>query len=313
MVDGVSISVDQVNAVAKADQATAAQQGTPPPAGAALNRQALGELVQSAIILRGARQEGITVSDADVDKQVDEIRAQVTAQHGNFDQALAQRGLTLELLRDQVRSQVAAQKVAAKLVPSKVSDADLAKRRAEFPQVHVRHVLVQDKATADKVRARLAGGGSWSELAKQFSKDPGSKDNGGDLGFTSKGQTVPEFEKAVFALAGQGSCKGKTAGACVSPVSQPVKSQFGYHVIQVLGLRLPPIDDQLREQVEPGLQQRRQNALQRWFQGLAAKAQVRVAPSYGKWSAADATVVDPAAPQTTSPPAGGTPAPSSTP
>jgi len=311
VVDGVNISVNQLNAVAKADQAAASQQGSPPPTGAALNRQALGELVQSEIILRGAKQEGITVSDADVDAQINALRAQVTAQHANFDQALAQRGLTLDLLREQVRPQIAAEKVTAKLVPSKVSDAELAKRRADFPQVHVRHVLVQDKATADKVRAALAAGGSWTAVAKQYSQDTGSKDNGGDLGFTSKGETVPEFEKAVFALAGQGTCKGKTSGACASPVSQPVKSQFGYHVIQVVGLRLPPIDDQLRNQVEPGLQQRRQDALQKWFKEHAAKAQVRINSTYGKWSPADATVVDPAAPQTTAP-AGGQ-APTSTP
>ncbi len=267
MVDGASISVDRLNAVAKADQAAASQQGTQPPTGAALNRQALGELVQSEIILHGAKQEGITVSDADVDAKVNEIRAQVTEQGANFDQALAQRGLTLELLRDQMRPQLAAQRVTAKLVPAKVSDADLAKRRAQFPQAHVRHVLVKDKATAGKVRARLVAGGSWNDLAKQYSQD----------------------------------------------LSQPVKSQFGYHVIQVIGLRLPPIDDQLREQVEPGLQQRRQDALQRWFKDLAAKAQVRVDSSYGKWNAADATIVDPSAPQTTQPPAGGAPAPSSTP
>jgi foldase protein PrsA len=310
VVDGVSISVNQLTAVARADQATAAleQQGTPPPTGAALNRQALGQLVQSEIILRGARQEGITVSDADVNARVNELRAQVTSQNGNFDQALQQRGLTLALLQDQLRPQIAAQHVAAKLVPPKVSDADLAKRRADFPQVHVRHVLVKDKATADTVRARLEAGGAWKDLAKRYSQDPGSKDNGGDLGYTSKGETVPEFEKAVFSLAGQGSCKGKTQGACVSPVSQPVKSQFGYHVIQVLGLRLPPIDDQLREKVEPGLQQRRQNALQGWFKNLAAKAKVQINSTYGTWSAADASVVDPNAPQTTAPAA-----PSSTP
>jgi parvulin-like peptidyl-prolyl isomerase len=313
VVDGVNISVDRLNATAKADQATASQQGTPPPTGAALNRQALGELVQSEIVLHGAKQEGITVSDAEVDAQVNQLRAQVTSQNGNFDQALQQRGLTLDLLREQVRPQIAAQKITAKLVPPKVSDAELAKRRASFPQVHVRHVLVQDKATADKARARLVAGGSWNDVAKQYSQDPGSKDKGGDLGFTSKGETVPEFEKAVFALAGQGTCKGKTSGACASPVSQPVKSQFGYHVIQVIGLRLPPIDDQLREQVEPGLQQRRQDALQRWFKDHAAKAQVRIDSTYGKWSPANATVVDPAAPPTTAPPAGGAPTQSSTP
>jgi foldase protein PrsA len=304
-VNGVTISVAKVAAVAKADQAAAAgqQQGTP-PSGPELDRQALGELVQSEIVLQGARRDGVTVSEADVAAKVNEIRAQVAQQNGDFDQALAQRSLTLELLVEQLRPQIAAQRIGAKLAPSKISDADLAKRRASFLELHVRHILVKDKATADTVRARLVAGGDWAKLAKQYSQDPGSKDKGGDLGFTSKGATVPPFDKAASALAGQGSCKGRTSGACTSPVSQPVKSEFGYHLIQVLGTRLPAVDDQLREKVEPGLSQRRQQALQRWFKDLAAKAQVRVNPAYGTWDAAAARVVDPNAAQT-SPPSSG--------
>jgi parvulin-like peptidyl-prolyl isomerase len=303
VVNGVSISVDKLTAVAKADQAAAAagQQQGAPPSGAELNRQALGELVQSEIVLQGARQRGVSVSDADIAARLDQIRAQVAEQNANFDQLLAQRSLTLQLLIDQLRPQIAAQRIGAKLVPSKISDADLAKRRASFPELHVRHILLKDKATADTVRARLVAGGDWAKLAKQYSQDPGSKDKGGDLGYLSKGATVPPFDKAAFALAGQGSCKGKTGGACASPVSQPVKSQFGYHVIQVLGTRLPAVDDQLREKVEPGLQQRRQEALQRWFKDLAAKAQVRINPTYGSWDAAAARVVDPNAAPTTAP------------
>jgi parvulin-like peptidyl-prolyl isomerase len=305
VVNGVVISVDKLNAVAKADQAAAAsgQQQGAPPSGPDLNRQALGELVQSEIVLQAAKQQGIDVSDADVAARLGEIRAQVTAQHADFDQVLAQRGLTLQLLSDQLRPQIAAQRLSAKLVPAKVSDADLAKRRAEFPELHVRHILVKDKATAAKVRAQLAAGGDWGKLAKQYSQDSGSKDRGGDLGYTSKGETVVPFDKTAFALAGQGSCKGRTSGACASPLSQPVKSEFGYHVIQVIGIRLPAVDDQLREKVEPGLQQRRQQALQRWFKDVAAKAQVRINPTYGSWDAANARVVDPSAPTT-----GGAPA-----
>jgi hypothetical protein len=75
-------------------------------------------------------------------------------------------------------------------------------------------------------------------------------------------------------------------------------------VIQVLGTRLPAVDDQLREKVEPGLQQRRQEALQRWFKDLAAKAQVRINPTYGTWDAAAARIVDPNAAPTTAPSSG---------
>jgi hypothetical protein len=72
-------------------------------------------------------------------------------------------------------------------------------------------------------------------VAKQRSIDTQSKDKAGDLGFNAKGATVKQFETAEYALAAQGDCKGKTSGSCASPISQPVKTQYGYHVLQVVG------------------------------------------------------------------------------
>lgn len=96
-------------------------------------------------------------------------------------------------------------------------------------QVHARHILVKTdtrsadaaKAIIDSVSARLAKGEDFAALAKQFSEDPGTKDKGGDLGFFGKGQMVPEFENAAFSLP-----PGET--------SEPIKSMYGYHLIQVL-------------------------------------------------------------------------------
>ncbi len=99
-------------------------------------------------------------------------------------------------------------------------------------EVNARHILVKDEAKAKEIADKLAKGGDFAALAKENSEDPGSKENGGDLGYFGKGQMVPEFEAAAFALE-----KGKT--------SAPVKSNFGFHIIRVEDKRMrqaPPFD-----------------------------------------------------------------------
>ena len=230
----------------------------------------------------------------------------MAAQGGNFEQALKERNLTEAALRNQLRVQIAAEKISAKLVPGQ-SDADLlatlGDRKQQFLQIHVRHVLVRDEATARKVKSELEAQGDWGAVARRYSTDAGTKERGGDLGFLSKGQTAPPFEKAAYDLAGKGSCKDKTSGRCESPISDPVKTEFGWHVLQVTELRLPPIDDQLRGQLDPGLQRRRQEAVQKWFEQRLKTASVQVNPRFGRWDAASGKIVDrETAPQTTSAP-----------
>jgi peptidyl-prolyl cis-trans isomerase C len=106
-------------------------------------------------------------------------------------------------------------------------------------EVHARHILVPDEATAKQIIAELGKGGDFVALSKKYSKDSGSAAQGGDLGFFKKDDMVPEFADAAFALKdGQ-----------VSP--KPVQTQFGWHVIQVLEHRQgqPESFDQAREEL----------------------------------------------------------------
>jgi peptidyl-prolyl cis-trans isomerase C len=105
-------------------------------------------------------------------------------------------------------------------------------------EVKARHILVGDETQAKDIADKLAKGGDFAALAKEFSVDGGSKENGGDLGYFSKGQMVPQFEEAAFALE-----KGAT--------SKPVQSQFGWHVIRVEDKRQkpPPSFDQVKGQI----------------------------------------------------------------
>jgi len=106
-------------------------------------------------------------------------------------------------------------------------------------EVHARHILVKTEDEANAVLKQLADGGNFEAIAKEKSQDPGSKDNGGDLGFFAKGQMLPEFEAEAFTLK-----PGETS-------TKPVKSHYGYHIIKVEERRTQPVPtlDQVREQV----------------------------------------------------------------
>lgn len=106
-------------------------------------------------------------------------------------------------------------------------------------EVRARHILVETKEEAEEIIAQLDSGGSFEELAKEKSGDPGSGAQGGDLGYFGPGQMVPEFEKAAFAL------------EVGSYTKEPVQSQFGWHIIKVEDKRAqqPPAFEQVKEQV----------------------------------------------------------------
>ena len=115
---------------------------------------------------------------------------------------------------------------------------DASKQIAGEQEVHARHILVETEDEAKAVKAELDKGADFAELAKKKSKDPGASD-GGDLGFFTKEQMVPEFSTVAFSLE-----PGK--------ISDPVKSQFGWHIIKVEEKRnrKPPEFDQVKAQIE---------------------------------------------------------------
>ncbi|MCB0202994.1 MAG: peptidylprolyl isomerase, partial [Anaerolineae bacterium] len=87
-------------------------------------------------------------------------------------------------------------------------------------EIRARHILVTEEADANAIKTELDNGGSFEDIAKEKSIDPGSGQNGGDLGFFGKGQMVPEFEAAAFDLE-------------IGAISAPVQSQFGWHIIKL--------------------------------------------------------------------------------
>ena len=189
-------------------------------------------LVQNEIVKQKAADMGVSVSDKEYSDRMAEIIKQVGSQK-KLDALLKQQGVTQADLETQLRAQMLGDKVQQKVVSTiKISDADAqkyyndAKNKTQFvvPEtVDARHILVKDEATALKVKALLEADPSdanWAKVAKEYSTDPGSKDTGGDLGTFPQGRMVPEFDKVAFALD-------------PNVISDPVKSQFGWHVIEV--------------------------------------------------------------------------------
>jgi peptidyl-prolyl cis-trans isomerase C len=116
---------------------------------------------------------------------------------------------------------------------------DATKQMKPEEEVHARHILVETEDEAKAVQEELKKGADFAELAKSKSKDPGAAAEGGDLGFFTKDQMVPEFAEAAFKLE-----KGQ--------LSDPVKSPFGWHIILVEEKRTRPVPD--FEQVKPQIE-----------------------------------------------------------
>jgi peptidyl-prolyl cis-trans isomerase C len=101
----------------------------------------------------------------------------------------------------------------------KFYDAQVGSAKSE-EEVRARHILVDSKDKARELYEKIAHGSDFAQLAKEHSKDPGSKDQGGELGYFTRGQMVPQFEEVAFKLK-----KGE--------VGQPFESQFGWHIVRV--------------------------------------------------------------------------------
>jgi peptidyl-prolyl cis-trans isomerase C len=124
---------------------------------------------------------------------------------------------------------------------------DTVKALTPEEEVRARHILVESEDEAKKVEARIKGGEDFAKVASEFSKDPGSKAEGGDLGFFTKDRMVAPFAEAAFKMK-------------PGEVSAPVKSQFGWHVIKVEERRQKPVPtfDEMKEQVETYLTRKTQ-------------------------------------------------------
>lgn len=236
-----------------------------------ISRIVLDQLLEQRLILQEARKRGALATDAQVDEALAEIQANFPSE-SEFQFALDQRGLTLNDLRDRLRTNVTVQNLQGRVSKATVTEEEIRKfyqdNRKDFDQpeqVHVRHILVGTEAEARFILARLNRGEKFQDLAKTLSKDPGSREQSGDLGLIGRGQLVPEFERVAFSLQpGQ--------------VSDVVKTQFGYHIIQMVERKTaqPSRLEQVREQIRRQLLSKKQEAdFTAWLKLVKTQATIK--------------------------------------
>jgi peptidyl-prolyl cis-trans isomerase C len=238
----------------------------------ALRRQAMQFLVQREQFEQKAEELGLSISEADVEKQMQTVKSQYFGKDGKCDAAcekkyqaeIKKQGVTNEQVREDVRASVVQNKIYDKVTAGvTVSDKDIEEYYKKNKQNYiqpasrdVRHILVKKRALANSLHQRAKGGENFAALAKRFSTDPGTKKQGGKLPI-SKGRQVPEFDKAAFALE-----KGE--------ISEPVKTSYGWHIILALTnikkekvTPLSEVKPAIRQQL---LQQEKTNVMKDWVE-----------------------------------------------
>ncbi|KKI90794.1 peptidylprolyl isomerase [Bacillus sp. SA1-12] len=177
-------------------------------------KERFGEDVLTELVHEKVLSEKYKVSDKEVQAEFDKYKAQLGAQFTSMVEMQGEDVVKQILKVDLLRKKAAEAEV-------KVTDGDL---KAYYDtlkgKVKASHILVEDEAKAKEVKDKLAKGDKFEDLAKEYSTDTGSAQNGGELGWFGKGQMVKEFEDAAFKLK-----EGQ--------VSEPIKTDYGYHIIKV--------------------------------------------------------------------------------
>ena len=197
-------------------------------------KEANGEQVLQNLVYEKVLSEKYKVTDKELDKRVEDIKAELG---DNFEMALAQYGYEDEDdFKEQMKLPLMQEKAAIKDI--KVTEEEMKEYYENIkPEIHARHILVEDEKTAKDLKAKIDAGESFEELAKQNSTDEGSKESGGDLGWFGSGKMVAEFEEAAYALE-------------VGKVSEPVQSEYGYHIIEVLDKKEKKSYEDMKKEIE---------------------------------------------------------------
>lgn len=229
---------------------------------------ALNSLIDMKLVQQEADAASITIIEDDLTDELNAIKLNFPTEQA-FNDALAQNGFTEEALRENIRMSAMLRKV----LESKTNVTDEAVKTyfdenqatlgGTTDQVRASHILVKTKEEADAIIADLKAGADFAETAKAKSTD-GSAAQGGDLDFFGKGQMIPEFEEAAFALE-------------IGEISEVVPSQYGFHIIKKTDFKAgtPANFEEKKEIIRVKLISTEVNTLAGpWIEELRAKAKI---------------------------------------
>jgi foldase protein PrsA len=272
VVDGQTVARSDFNAlIDQARKSYKNQKREFPKAGSqefqTLKNQAVQFLVQRVEFEQQAEDLDIEVTEKQVDARLEQIKKQYFGGDAKkYEKQLKDQGLSDKQVRADIRAQIVSEEIFNKVTKdAKVDDAAIAKfyeeNKAQYSQPEsreVRHILVKSRKQALDLAAQLKAGADFGDLAEKFSQDTGSKANGGKL-TVSKGQTVAPFDQTAFLLKN-------------NDISGPVKTEFGYHLIQPLAdakpAKVTPLKE-VKESIRQQLQQTKKNeAMTKWVDDL---------------------------------------------
>jgi len=233
--------------------------------------QILNQTIVKYLLLSEAKNQKISVTDEEIKSYIENLKNTLQQE---IEPLLEQIGVTMEEFERQVKEQL----MVTKLLITKTAIEDITITEADLKEfyennknelitperVSASHILVETEAEAKEILEALEDGDDFGELAAEKSIDPSAKTNKGDLGFFQRGQMVPAFEDVAFSLE-----EGK--------ISDPVKSDFGYHIIKVQEKEEEKIlsFDEVKEDIRNVLmEQKRLEKSNAYFQDLMEKATI---------------------------------------
>ena len=294
VVDGKKITVEEVSAGVERFTETQefdrlSQQGDAKAITRQFEQGYLSQLIRREVMQPRAAEFDIEVTEEELRSRIDEIKNDFPSDAA-FAEALKEQGLDEEqlellvedsLLEEELRAQVTAEAVPAEPELREYYEA----HEDDYLQTHAQHILVDNRNLAGVVREQLLAvpakqqAKKFDELARRFSTDDSNAKDGGDLGFSSPGDFVPPFEAALEKLD-----EGE--------VSQPVKTDFGWHVIRLIERSTQSFED-VRAQIESELAtETEERVWQDWVAAAYEEADVKVNPRYGELDEASGQVVD---------------------
>lgn len=226
-----------------------------------IRTQALNLLVEEKMMTLKAEELGLLPTQEEIDTKVNEYLEKMKENYGGeegFNKALEQANLTLEgyteTLTKSMKSQLTTEKVLENLFKDvAVTDEDIKTyydgNKDAFKEATVSHILIKDETKAKEIREKAVNGEDFAALAKEYSEDTGTKENGGSLGTVAYNSTkyVSEFMEGVRATKN-------------NEISELVKSDYGYHIIKVTDYKEKTLDES-KESIKTTLENQKKNEL----------------------------------------------------
>lgn len=241
-----------------------------------LEKAVLEQMVQEKLLQQEAKKRGIVITEKEVDQAVVAWIEERFPTPGEAEVFLQKQGISQSDLREEGKNQLLVDKLSELVIDEKKLVVEEAEAKNYFtthqdvynvPEtVRARHILLKDKKKAEKVLLELQAGADFTKAAEKYSEDPGTKDKGGDLGYFTKGQMVPAFEKAVFALK-----KGEISGM--------ITTEYGYHIIKLEDHKKAQTFSyrELREEVKTQVREEKKKQLwQQFLKTLHEKAEITI-------------------------------------